>query len=148
MSQIDRKEISITTQAGTEKKYIISKVPYLSGGREICTQFVPTATPKIGDYEANEKLAVKMFSHISVILSDGQELALTTPDLVSNHVPDFLTGFKLEGAMLEHNMGFSVIEKVSGFLQALTEIMKQQITKTLMESPAQSSKKAAPRSKN
>lgn len=148
MSQIDRKEISITTQAGTEKKYIISKVPYLAGGREICTQFVPTATPKIGDYAANEALALKMFAHIEVVLQDGTTIALSTSDLVSNHVPDFITGIKLEEAMLEHNMGFSVIAKASGFLSELTEILKQLNTKISTASPAQSSKKVAQRSKN
>lgn len=118
---IDPKNVEITDMGGTIRKYRIGKIPYLSGGREVASQFVTSASPKIGNYKTNENLSRIMFANTAVILENGRELKLVTDELVNNHVPDFWTGVKLEQQILEHNLGFSVAGKVLEFQQTLTE---------------------------
>lgn len=65
---IDPKEITITDSKGGERKYIISKIPYASGGREICSQYLPTAMPKVGNYQLNHELFLKMMKFVSVAI--------------------------------------------------------------------------------
>lgn len=142
---IDPKDITITDINGTERQYRISRIPYLDGGREICSQYVTTATPKLGNYGENEKLAEKMFKYVSVILDDGRELQLTTRQLVNNHIPDFITGVKLEEEMVSHNLGFSLAGKVHEFQSDLSATIKQWITSILTPSPdASSTPESAP----
>lgn len=130
-SMIEPKEITIKDQGGNDRKYIISKIPYLSGGREICTQYISSAMPKVGDYKLNEELCRKMFKFISVELPDGNPLPLTTESLVNNHVPDFVSGLKLEEAMLEYQVGFSVTGKLREFQAGWKAELPELITKTL-----------------
>jgi len=145
---IDPKDITITDSKGVERTYIISRLPYHGGGRELCTQFAPTGMPKVGDYEANEELSKKMFSHVAAIGPEGNKVVLSTPQFVQNFVPDFQTGMKLEAAMLEHNLGFSVAEKISGFLDQLNSIIAQSSTQILTALQEHSSKPTQPQSMN
>ena len=90
---LEPKKITLTDQSGKDHVYQLGKMPYLCGGREVCTQFLSTAMPKVGDYEKNEALSLKMFQYIAVVTAD-REITLSTIDLVNNHVPDFVTGIK------------------------------------------------------
>lgn len=128
---INPKPLSLVDQAGTERQYILGQIPYLAGGREVCSQYISTAAPKIGDYEKNQALAEIMFSHIAVVQDNGTELILTTKELVNNHVPDFVTGIRLEEAMLEHNVGFSVIGKILEYRDQWRENLPGLITRIL-----------------
>jgi hypothetical protein len=141
---LDPKEIDIDIGNGQTKTFIVSRLPYLSGGREVLTQFMPTAVPKVGDYPANEALAAKMFSCIAVPREGADPLCLTTADLVNSHVPNFRAGLQLEKAMLEHNLGFSVAEGLSTFLEGLNARLPALITQTLTEYRAQLSAQAKP----
>ena len=145
---IDPEDITIEDASGVKREFKISRLPYLGGGRELCTQFVPTGTPRVGDYEANEKLAALMFKHIAAVTPDGGHQVLSTPQFVQNFVPDFQTGIKLEAAMLEHNLGFSVAEKISGFLDQLTSIISQSSTQILTAFQEHSSKQTSQQSTN
>lgn len=134
---LDPKEVEIDTGNGQTKTFIVSRLPYLAGGREVLTQFMPTAAPKVGDYPANEKLAAKMFEYIAVKQDDGALLQLKTADLVNSHVPNFRAGLQLEKAMLEHNLGFSVAVSLSTFLEGLNARLPALITQILTEYRAQ-----------
>jgi hypothetical protein len=144
---IEPKELVLTTPAG-EKTYILSKIPYASGGREVMTMYIPTALPKVGDYKANEELALKLMAHVGVKLPGGNTINLTTRDLINNHVPDFQTGIRLEKEMLEYNMGFFDPEKISEFRIKMAKALRAWITPILTELQQSFSKADAPASTN
>lgn len=150
-----RKEVTLTTEDGESKTYALYRLPYygpeengMGGGRELVTQFVPTAAPKIGDYKSNSRLSQIMFKHIAVIDEQGKELFLTTPSLVNNHVPDFKTAITLEKEMMQHNAFFLSDEKLSAGLNALGQMFQQLTLKTLTELAQQSSAPAKQPSMN
>lgn len=144
---IEPKEIQIKTQSGEEKTYIISKMPYANGGREVCSQFIPTAMPKVGNYEVNEKLMLKMMGFVAV-KTGGAQIRLETAELVSNHVPDFQTGIRLEKEMIEYNFGFFDPAKISNFLDGLTQSFLQKISPILIQLREQLSQNGEPPSKS
>ena len=130
---IDPKTITIEDQSGTPRHYIISRIPYLAGAREICSQYIRTDAPKTGDYPENERLAEKMLGFVSVVLEDGNEQRLVTKELINNHVPDFVTGMKLEEAMVSHNLGFSLAGKLHDTQQELSSSLNLFLTKMLTQ---------------
>ena len=143
---LDPKDYDITDQAGTLRHYRLGKIPYLDGGREVCSQFFTTIRPC--DYQLNEALSLKMFKHVSVVTDDGTEIQLKSKDLINNHVPDFTTGIQLEGAMLEHNAGFSVLGKIRKFQQQWSQGLPEWITKILTQLQAVSRQQAKPPTTN
>lgn len=136
---IKPKEVTITDQTGHDHHYRIGQIPYLAGGREVCSQYITTAMPKVGDYETNESLARKLFSHVEVIAGDHPQ-RLTTDALVNNHIPDFVTGLQLEKEAIEHNLGFSIIGRLHESRQAwaakLPELISTILTTLRDSSPA------------
>lgn len=132
---IDPKDITLTDTKGVDHHYRISRIPYLDGGREVCSQFETTAQAVTGNYAENEKLAEKMFKYVAVIMEDGRELQLTTRQMINNHIPDFTTGILLEEEMVSHNLGFSLAGKVQKSHQDLSASIKQWITSILTPSP-------------
>lgn len=147
MDLIEPKEITITTQAGAEKVYVLSKIPYMGGGREICTQFIPTAMPKVGNYTSNEDLALKMMGFVAAKVDD-KLVRLQTRELCNNHIPDFQTGLRLEKEMLEYNFGFFDAEKIQRFQQAAGEKIAQFLMPILTQLQHQFLKKDGPPSMN
>lgn len=155
-SFIDPKEIEIESPRDKKtRKYIISCLPYFEdgkdlalGAREFESQYLSTGAPKIGDYNKNSEIAKRMFKYVAVVLPEGQKIPLVTTQLINAHVPDFMTGMKIEGAMLEHNLGFSLPEKISGLLETLMKVVDQSATKILTGLQAQSLTVEKPRSKN
>lgn len=144
---ISPKSVQIKLQDGSEKEFIISKLPALSG-REIVTQYLPTAAPKIGNYSANEELLVKLMGYVAAIGSDGQQIRLSTRALIDNHVPDFEALMRLEAAMFEYNVSFFQNGRALTFLSSIEGKAKALITQTLTDFVAQSSAKVSPRSEN
>ena len=144
---IEPKEITITTQNGVEKVFVLSKIPYMSGGREICSQFIPSALPKVGEYALNEALSLKMMGFIAAKSQDTL-IRLQTRELVNNHVPDFQTGLRLEKEMLEYNFGFFDQAKVQKFLTEVGAKARELIMPTLIQFVQSSLKKDAPPSTN
>ncbi len=128
---IQPKDITLEAQDGSQHAYRIGKLPYMAGGREVCTQYISTAVPKVGNYQSNEELAAKLLAHVAVIQDDGTELVLKTRELINNHIPDFTTGIKLEQEALEHNMGFSVLGRLQEFQQGWLENLPGSITRIL-----------------
>ena len=142
-----QKEFKVETEDG-EKTYILHKIPYLSGAREVCTQFIPTGMPKVGDYKRNEELAQIIFSHVDVVTETGAPLRLSTKDLVNNHVPDFQTGVKIEKEMLEFNFGFFDTGKIYALLKDSAMKHQAKILPILTEFLGQLSVKEKQPSKN
>ena len=137
---LEPKEIVITDMKGVAKTFVISKMPYYPA-REVITQFIPTATPKVGDYKANEALSKILMRYVAVVLPEGQQLALETQALVEAHV-DFRTGLQIEKEMLEYNAGFFDLEGISSSFEAIATKVQAWIMRTLTDSQAQSSLKA------
>ena len=129
---IEPKDLEINDQSGKPRHYRIGKLPYLAGGREVCSQYLTTAAPKVGDYPRNEELARKLLSYVAVLLQDGTELRLKTDELINNHIPDFVTGARLEKEALEHNLGFSVIGKLQEYRKEWAASFPELISKILM----------------
>jgi hypothetical protein len=99
MNLIEEKQIEI---GGKTLK--ISKVP-ATAGRKIFTQYLPTATPKIGNYEENEKLMYELISYTSVKTSSGDFIRLSAKEIIDNHL-NWQELMKLEAAMGHYNCDF------------------------------------------
>lgn len=141
------KEVTVKTQEGSERVYILSKLDAISG-RELVAQYPVSMLPKVGDYEVNEKMMQKLLSHVAVKMPDGTELCLTTKDLIRNHVPDWETLARLEIGMVEYNCSFFKTGLTSVISKTFQEKAHQFISKILTDLLAQSSRKDAPPSTN
>lgn len=140
------KTVSIKVLDGTARDFVISKFPALLG-REIVTQYIPTAAPKIGDYARNEDLLLKMMSCVAAIGSDGSEIRLVSRALIDNHVPDYEALMRIEAAMFEYNTSFFANGAASTFFAGIEERAREWITRTLTALSAPSSGKGSPASK-
>lgn len=135
------KEIRVTTQAGDERVYILSKFPALAG-REIVAKYPLSAMPKLGDYGVNEETMLKLMAFVGVPV-EGKDAALklSTRALVDNHVPDWETLIRVEAAMLEYNVSFFGNGKASSFLEVIAAKAQQLLSRTLTDLSAQLSPK-------
>lgn len=123
------------------KIYILSKFPAIPG-REIITQYPTSAAPKIGDYQINEELMLKLMSYVGIPRGDNlAPLMLTTQSLINNHVPNFEALIKIEWAMMEYNCSFLADGRALGFLEGLATKAQALIMQTLTDFSVQSSKK-------
>jgi hypothetical protein len=126
-------DTTLVTEDGETKTYRLYRLPYASGGRKLITQFIPTALPKVGAYDENEKLMELMFSHIAVIREDGNPLMLETKVLIDNHVPDCKTGLQLEKEMMQFNAFFLKPESLSSLSTQAGQMLQVLISKMLTE---------------
>jgi len=143
---IEPKEVQITTMAGTDKTYILSKFSAIAG-REIVAKYPLSSLPKLGEYAINEEVMLKLMAFVAVPLSGGEQ-KLTTRALVDNHVPDWETLAKLEIAMLEYNTSFFLKGGILKVFDGLETKLRALITQTLTGLSAQSSQAVKPRSKS
>ena len=98
---IQPKELVLGSQT-----FVISKLPLLpdgvlitTGSRELCTQWVFTGLPKIGDYPRNEALVKTLYKYVAVKLDDGTFYPLSTPGAVNKYVKsssEILTGLQAQ----------------------------------------------------
>lgn len=137
MALLNPQEQTFTTRDGTEKVYILSHFPAIQG-REIIAQYPLTGMPKVGEYAQNEAIMKKLMAFVAVPTDQGP-LALTTDALINNHVPDPLTLAKIEVAMLEYNLGFSLAGGLSTLSDVFGTTLRQWISKMLMGLSAPSS---------
>lgn len=140
-------EITIETQAGDSRVFVISKFPALAG-REIVTQYPLSALPKIGDYAINEAMAKKILSYVEAVNKEGNRFRLNTEAMINNHVPDWETMAKIEKAMLAYNVSFFSKGKSSLSLKTFVQKARPLILSILTALQDQSSPKAAPPSTN
>jgi hypothetical protein len=136
------KEVTIKTQAGDERVYVLSKFPAVAG-REIIAKYPMSAMPKLGDYKVNEETMLKLMAFVGVNIEGRQgPLMLSTRALVENHVPDWETLARIEVAMIEYNCSFFGNGKASSFFGLIEAKARQLLSQTLTDSLAQLSKKA------
>jgi hypothetical protein len=133
------------------KTFIISKFPAI-GGREIVSQYLSSAMPKIGDYRLNEELMLKLMCYVAVPRDNGAvPLQLSTKDLVNNHVTSdfpYETCLKIEKAMMEYNCSFFRDGRISTLFQDVAQNIPAWISKTLIALSEQLSQKVKPLSTN
>lgn len=126
------KEITVKSQDGQERVYIISKFPTIAG-REIVAKYPVSAMPKVGDYEVNQEVMLKLMAFVAVKTDNG-ELRLTTSTLVDNHVPDWESLAKIELEMIGYNCSFFQNGKASTFLENIKAESQKLISSTLTDS--------------
>lgn len=142
------KEVTIETQAGEKRTYILSKFPAIQG-REIVAKYPLSAMPKLGDYAVNEETMIKLMGFVGVQIDGRAEpLMLTTRALVDNHVPDWETLARIEVAMMEYNVSFFANGKGSTFFEAIAAKAQAFLSRTLTDSLGQFSPKEKRRSGN
>lgn len=144
---IQPKEITIETQDGKSRAFVLSKFPAIQG-REIIAKYPLSAMPKLGDYEVNEETMLKLMSFVAVPRETGEPLRLTTRALVDNHVGDWETLARVEMAMMEYNCSFFGNGRASTFFEVIAQKAQALISRTLTDLSAQSSPKRSPRSKS
>ncbi len=144
MELIKPKEIECKSIDGDKYKFTISRIP-ATYAREIITQYPITGAPKIGNYEANEKLMIKLMSYVEVIGPKGGAIRLTSRTLIDNHVVDFDVLGRIEYEMLKYNSNFFNIGKISKGLKGFESNITQLVTRILTPLPAQSSQKGKQR---
>lgn len=147
MPLLDAVEQTFPTSKG-ERTYVLSKFPAIAG-REIVAGYPLSGMPKIGDYKVNEEIMLKLMAHVGVRV-EGRDapLELSTRALVDNHVPDWETLARIEWAMMELNCSFFGNGRALSFLQGIAQQAREWISETLTHLSEQSSKVAAPPSKN
>ena len=134
---IQPKEISVTDIDGESHEFVISKVP-ATVGREIVATYPVSMAPKIGDYQVNEAIMLKMMAYVGRITRSpdgdlGEPILLKTRALIDNHCADWQVLAKLEMQMLEYNTSFFGSGKVSKLLDGFAQKVPQLITKILMD---------------
>lgn len=127
---IEPKEFTLTGKDGVERTYVLSILPY-PVGRKVAALYPTANMPKIGDYNVSQEVMQDLFKHIAVRRDDADDLRLTTLALISNHVPDAVTGLKLEAAMLAYNFDFFGQGGLSKFLATFLETRLPSLIKTL-----------------
>lgn len=142
------KPLELRTSAGTEKTFILHKLP-ATVGREIVAKYPVANLPKLGDYGVSEATMLKLLGYVGVQIGDRAEpLMLTTRALVDNHAEDWETLARLEWAMLEYNCSFFENGVNSASLAGLLEKVKPWLSQMLTAFSEQSSPPAKPPSEN
>lgn len=126
---LDPKSVMIKTLAGEEREYIISKFPAVAG-REIFAQYPLSLVPRVGDYQLNETLMLKIMGYVAV--PGDTPLQLSTRALVDNHVPDWETLARIELAVINYNCSFFERGKLSTIFAGLGAKANTKITEMLM----------------
>jgi len=145
---IQPKPYDVTLPDGTTKTFILSKFPAVAG-REIVTQYPLSAMPKVGDYQVNESVMLKLMAFVAVEAGDVT-IPLSTKTLVNNHVPDWETLAKLEIAMMEYNCSFFGNGRASTFFELFAQKTKSfllQMSTDLSAQSSQAARQASPNSK-
>lgn len=127
---IKPEEVTLKSLDGEEKTFKISRVP-AAKAREIFTQYIPTATPKIGDYKSNEKLMYMLMSYVDVQTTDGSWVRLSNEVVLNSHVTDWEMLIKLELEMVKHNTNFFSPEKLSSVLAKFNQTLPERIMSIL-----------------
>lgn len=127
---IKPEEVTLKSLDGEEKTFKISRVP-ATKAREIFTQYIPTAAPKIGDYKSNEKLMHMLMSYVDVKTTDGSWVRLSNEVVLNSHVTDWEMLIKLELEMVKHNTNFFSPEKLSSVLAKFNQTLPERIMSIL-----------------
>ena len=141
LPQIKPFEVTIKSIDGESKEFRISRVP-ASQGREIFTQYMPTAMPKIGDYKSNEKLMKMLISFVEVKTTDGSWIRLNNDVLLNAHITDWEMLVKVELEMVKYNTNFFSPEKLSSALNKFNQTLPHRVMSMLSRLSGQLSAKS------
>lgn len=131
---IKPKEVTIADMDGNERTYVLSRFPYYLG-RKMAAMYSISNLPKIGEYNMSEQAAAELMSCVAVVVEGRDEpLRLTTRALVENHVPDTITGLKIEWMMMRYNFNFFQNGSLSESLNRLAREHLPSIIQTLTAS--------------
>lgn len=128
---LNPEEVVISCGDGVERTYLISTLPY-PVGRKVAALYPTANLPKIGDYKVSEEVMLDLFKHVAIQHEDGSQQRLLTMALIANHVPDAMTGLKLEARMLAKNFDFFGQGGISASLQRFLETRLPSIIRTLI----------------
>jgi hypothetical protein len=148
MALLKPKPVTVKDCDRKEHHYMIHRFEYWTG-REIILQYPTASLPKLGDYSVSEALAAKMMAYVT-IKSGDLDIALTTRELVSNHVPDAETGLALELELMQYNYSFFTPGAILSFFGSCAPTFKGWITsisKGLQEHLSQQTKQSSGNSK-
>ena len=106
MQLLEPKEIQVG-----DKMYTISKFPAIAG-REIVSQYPVTGLPKIGEYEDNKQMMLKLMKYVSVKTGTGEHI-LSTEALINSHVDNWEDLAKIEARMMSITALFSRVGKLT-----------------------------------
>lgn len=138
---IEPKEIEIDGRV-----YTISKFPAVAG-REIVSRYTASGLPKIGDYKTNEETMLKLMGYVFVMAGE-KLLPLSTRALIDNHVASWETLAKIEIEVMEYNVSFFSVGKISNLLSDFAQKLPTLVSKILMDLSVQSSQTEKPPSTN
>ncbi len=135
---IKPQDITVKSMDGEDKEFRISRVPAIKG-RELFTQYIPTAMPKVGDYKSNEKLMKELLSFVEVKMANGEFIRLNNDPLIASHVTDWEMIIQLEKEMIKYNTNFFNPEKLSSALSKFNQTLPEKGIKMLKRFLGQSS---------
>lgn len=102
MFQKEKKQIE-SPISGT--KFTICKLPAIEG-RLLVKDYIEYNLPRIGNRLAAKEAALKLLSYVEVDLEDGTSVALSSNELINNHIKDTDEFAWLETQMVEYNFSF------------------------------------------
>lgn len=144
---LEPKEVVLEDQGKKPHTYILSKLP-ATVAREIVAQYTTSALPKVGDYQTNQEMMLKLMGYVGVPQNTAAPLRLETRGLVDSHVPDLKTLSRLEIEMFKYNFDFFLPEDLSNLGERLKRIATTFLTQILTTSLRASSQNGAPPSTN
>lgn len=102
MFQKDPKQI-INEKTG--HAFTICKLPAIDG-RELLKDYIEYNLPVVGNKLAAKQSMIKLISYVTVSLDDGTSIALSSNELINNHIEDTQELTWLETEMVSYNFGF------------------------------------------
>ena len=120
---IDAERKVFKTVKGEEVIYFIGKVPWMSGGREILAEYIPSGLPKVGDYKKNEDLARILYANAVAVDKDNNHYPLTTDSMINNHVPDVKVAMELEAAVFDKSTDFLILGRLQEYRSAWSQTL-------------------------
>lgn len=126
------KPVTVKDRDGAERSYALHRFDVWDG-REVILQYPVANMPKVGEYKVSAELAAKIYSYITVETAPGVHQALSTRELVGNHIPDGETGLRLEYLMMEYNYSFFAPGAISSFFGGFALTFKGWIMSTLTD---------------
>lgn len=112
MDLIEPKSITLP-QSG---EFIISKLPCLVG-REIMVRYPVSFVPKVGNYEVNEAMCLKMLQYVEKV-TPQRNIRLTDATLINQHIKPGGDIAILEKEMIMYNFDFLRDGTASAFLES------------------------------
>ena len=147
---LDQKEVTVSSQDGEEKTYLVSKFP-ADPGMELVVDVACIAGGLATNNPSPEAMIAvidKALGYAAIPGPNGDPIPLNTAALRRSHIPDWEAKLALFFEVAKHNVGFFRNGRASGSFGVLARILSQKTTGTSTESLVQSLLKGAQPSGN